>query len=98
MATLHGILAELGIEPPILHPEREVRYAQWITNEKFIPVEGRSYELAFGKIRYAGEERHVIKRVRIDGPAPGNWFDLDEGRPLDSDLHAFMVKAFRPLT
>jgi hypothetical protein len=99
MATLHGILAELGIEQPAMHPEREAsRQTSWITDEEFTPVEGKAYELAFGKIRHAGEERALIKRVRIDGPTRGQWFDLDEGRPLDSDLHAFNVRAFRELT
>lgn len=98
MSTLHGILAELGIDQPVMHPERPMPHpSAWMADEKFMPVEGKSYELAFGKIRYAGQERHVIKRVRIDGPESRNWFDIDEGRPLDSDLRAFMVKAFRQL-
>jgi hypothetical protein len=98
MATLHGILAELGIEPPAMHPERATaRQSGWIVDEEFVPVEGKTYELAFGKIRHAGEEKHVIKRVRIDGPTRAQWFDLDEGRALDSDLHSFNIKAFRQL-
>ena len=98
MATLHGILAELGIEPPAMHPERDAsHHTDWITDEEFAPIEGKAYELAFGKILHAGEERPLIKRVRIDGPTRDNWFDLDAGRPLDSDLHAFNVRAFRKL-
>jgi hypothetical protein len=98
MATLHGILAELGIEPPVMHPERATAHQTgWIIDEEFAPVEGKTYEIAFGKIRHAGEERHMIKRVRIDGPVRAQWFDIDEGRALDSDLHAFNIKAFRQL-
>jgi len=98
MATLHGILAELGIESPAMHPERTATGPSgWIIDEEFVPLEGKSYELAFGKIRYAGEDKHVIKRVRIDGPTRAQWIDLDEGRVLDSDLHSFNIKAFRQL-
>lgn len=98
MATLHGILAELGIENPAMHPEREVsrdRKSKWIVDEIFLPVEGESYELAFGKLFFDGEHRHVIKRVRIAGSQAGDWFDLDEGKPLDKNLQTAAVKAFR---
>jgi hypothetical protein len=98
MATLHGILAELGIEAPAMHPERATAHTSaWIVDEEFVPAEGKTYEIAFGKIRRAEEERHVIKRVRIDGPTRSQWLDLDAGRALDSDLHAFNIKAFRQL-
>jgi hypothetical protein len=95
MSTLHGILSELGIAPPETHPEREPHAPQWIVNEKFTPIQGKTYELAYGKIHFAGEEKHVIKRVRITGPAPDSWFDLDAAKPLDKALQAHEVKAFR---
>jgi hypothetical protein len=95
--TLHGILAELGIARPEAHPEREPHASDWTVNEKFSPVQGKTYELAFGKIHYAGEEKHVIKRVRITGPTRNDWIDLDAAKPLDKALQAHEVKAFRPL-
>jgi hypothetical protein len=98
MTTLHSLLAELGIEQPAMHsaPDAHSR-SHWITDEEFAPVEGKSYELAFGRILHAGEERPVTRRVRIDGPTRNQWFDLDAGHALDSDLQAFNVRAFREL-
>lgn len=94
MATLHGILAELGITSP----EREPQHAShWVVDEDFTPEPGKSYELAFGRIPFAGEYRQVLKQVRIDGPSRNDWFDLDEQTPLDLELHEYPVKAFRPL-
>jgi hypothetical protein len=96
MATLHGILAELGIENPAMHPEREAPHqSDWIVDEIFVPVEGKSYQVTYGKILYGGEFRPVVKRIRIDGPQPGDWFDLDEASPLDRELQAHAVKGFR---
>ncbi len=96
MVSLHGILAELGIENPAMHPEREPHHAsQWVVDENFTPIEGRSYELAFGRIPFGGEHQHVIRRVRIDGPTPDHWFDLDVDKPLDRSLRVYPVKAFR---
>lgn len=96
MGTLHGILAELGIEPPLMHPEREAwAKPEWIVDRPFVPVQGESYELAYGNIPAGAGQRPVIKRIRADGPAPANWFDLDEGMPLDPGLHAYPVRGFR---
>jgi hypothetical protein len=96
MATLHGILAELGIENPSMHPEREALHQpQWIIDEEFVPIEGASYDITFGKILFHGEQRHVVKRIRVDGRAPDMWFDLGEGKPLDAELRTYAVKAFR---
>jgi hypothetical protein len=96
MASLHGILAELGIENPLMHPEREPAHAHaWVVDEEFIPLIGNSYELAFGRIAFGGEDKPLIKRVRIDGP--GEWFDLDTQAPVDRVLLAQPVKAFRLL-
>ncbi len=98
MATLHGILAELGIADPDMHPEREAQgMARWSVGEDFRPEQGGSYEVAYGRIPFRGEERQVIKRIRIDGPTADSWFDLEENHPLDRALHSAPVKAFRPL-
>lgn len=106
MATLHGILAELGIEHPTMHPEREAHHevspdidaaGGWIVDEEFAPVVGRTYQLAFGRIPFGGEHKPVLKSVRIDGATPDQWFDIDEERRLDQALHAFPVKAYRQI-
>lgn len=99
MATLHGILAELGIEPPDMHPEREPHHeSDWIVDEMFLPVEGQSYQVTYGKIFFDGQHRYVLKRIRIDGPEPDDWLDLDQKKPLDRELQALAVKGFRPIT
>lgn len=91
MTNLHGILAELGIVPPALHSEREVPHPSgWAIDCPFAPVVGRRYEIAL-----VGAFRHERRKVRIDGPAPADWFDLDRERPLDPTLGVLPVKAFR---
>jgi hypothetical protein len=98
MATLHGILAELGIESPTLHPEREVTHrSSWVVDEDFIPQPGKSYEIAFGRIPFGGQDKHVIRRVRVESVSPSGWIDQDSGNPLDPELAAYPVKAFRVL-
>lgn len=98
MSTLHDILAKLGIAQADAHPGREVSHApQWVVDEAFLPEQGRCYELAFGRIPFAGEYRHVFKRIRVDGPGRNNWFDLDESAALDLELQDYPVKAFRLL-
>lgn len=97
MATLHGILAELGIENPTMHSERQPEEPQWIVDKEFVPEAGKSYELAFGRIPFDKEQGPVLKRVRIDGPAPNGWIDLDAQKPLDRELLAYPVRAFRQL-
>lgn len=98
MSTLHGILAELGIAPPETHPEREPHGSQWTVNEPFTPTPGLSYEIAYGKILFNGEEKHVIRRVRVTSRAPDTWIDLDAAKPLDKALQAYQVKAFRVIS
>jgi hypothetical protein len=98
MTTLHSILAELGIENPEMHPERQADHASdWVTEGRFAPVPGKSYEIAYGKLLVDGEYRTVTKKVRIDGPAPADWFDLDLGMPLDAGLQVSSVKGYRLL-
>ncbi len=93
MATLHGILAELGIEMPALHPEREITSGpQWMIDQPFRPELDASYEIVLGD-----EQRHARKTVRIDGPQPGDWYDLDDERLLAPELAALPVRAFRRL-
>ena len=96
MATLHGILAELGIESPDMHPEREIPHEfPWVVDEEFVPIEGTSYEVAYGRIPVDGNQRHVLKKIRIDGPTPDRWFDLDEGEMLAAHLQELPVRGFR---
>jgi len=96
MATLHGILAELGIENPVMHPDREEGHETgWIVDEKFEPVVGKTYQIAFGRVPFERELRNVIRTVRIDGPEPEQWFDVDEQRRLEDGLNLHSIKAFR---
>ncbi len=96
MTTLHSLLAELGIDEPEMHPERQVG-TMWVTEGRFVPVPGKSYELAYGKLSVDGKYRYVRKKVRIDGPMPADWVDLDLGTPLDAGLQASAVKGYRLL-
>ena len=96
MANLHGILAELGLESPATHPEREVRYkSDWIVDEPFVPELGHSYEISYGKLADGGQEKHVIKQVRIDGTAPSRWIDLADDKPLAERWQMLPVQAYR---
>jgi hypothetical protein len=101
MPTLHHILAKLGIEKSTAHLGRKgqdtLHASQWVVDEEFMPEQGRCYELAFGRIPFAGEYRAVFKRIRIDGPGRNNWFDLDEAAALDLELRDYPIKAFRAL-
>lgn len=99
MGTLHGVLAELGIEAPQMHAGSTPQAPpQWVTGQPFAPLAGRSYELAYGAIPHGGaggDTRPLVKRVRIDGP--GDWHDLEAGAPLAAELRERAVLAFREL-
>lgn len=96
MATLHGILSELGIENPVMHPDREEGHETgWMVDEKFEPIIGKTYQIAFGRVPFGREMRNVIRTVRIDGPEPEQWFDVDEERRLEDGLNLNSIKAFR---
>lgn len=101
MVTLSGILAKFGIDDAAAHAAAQASDAapasRWIVDENFVPIKGKSYELAFGKMLIDGSPRHVIKRVHIDEQSPGRWLDLDAGKPLDAALQAMPVKGFRLL-
>lgn len=98
MSTLNGLLAELGLSNPEMHPEREAPHeAEWIVDQPFSPEEGLCYEIAYGKVNLRGRDMPVRARIRADGSAPSQWFDLDEGQPLDPELQSYPVRAFRPL-
>jgi hypothetical protein len=98
MSTLHGILAELGIDSTATRPEREVSYtSQWVVDEDFIPQAGKSYEIAFGRVPFAGHEQNVTRRVRVEHVSTSGWIDQESGNPLDPELAALPVKAFRVL-
>src|SRR3569623_805907 len=101
MATLHGILAELGIEAPHMHAGDEQEEAgQWVIDRPFAPVEGRSYELAYGAVPYGdtdGDPRPLLTRVRIAGPHIDDWYDLEAGALLAPELRDYAVRGFREL-
>jgi len=96
MATRNSILADLGIEHGVLHPDREPGHETgWIVDERFEPEIGKTYQLAFGRVPFGRELRNVVRTVRIDGPAPEQWFDVEEGRRLEEGLNMHSIKAFR---
>ena len=98
MSTLNGLLAELGLANPEMHPERDVSHeADWIVDQPFVPVVGQCYEVAYGKVVQLGRERYARARIRIDGTDPSQWLDLDEGQMLDADLQQRPVRAYRPI-
>lgn len=101
MSALHGILAELGIEAPHMHAGNAQETAsQWVTDQPFAPVEGRSYELAYDALPGGGADGvhpPLLKRVRIDGPSAGDWYDLEAGAPLAPELRQHAVRGFREL-
>ena len=98
MSTLNGLLAELGLSNPEMHPEREAPHeAEWVVDQPFSPEAGQCYELAYGKVSLHGHDAHVRVRIRADGSAPSQWLDLDEGKPLAPELQAYPVRAYRPI-
>lgn len=98
MAILNGLLAELGLADPEMHPERETSSdAAWITDQPFNPEFGQCYEVAFGKVSVQGQEVYARSRIRIDGDRPAQWFDLDRNDKLDPELQSCPVRAFRPI-
>lgn len=101
MTTLHSILAELGIENPVMHSEHDTgtpHVNQWVVGEKFSPETGKSYEIAFGRVPFNGQETQVVRRIRADSPSPQDWIDLETHRPMDRGLYAYTVKAYRRIT
>lgn len=98
MGTLHTILNELGIENPVMHPDREPGHQTgWIVDEAFEPVVGKIYQVAFGRVPFGRELRNVMRTLRIDGPEPERWFDVDEGRYLEQGVNIYSIKAFRQI-
>lgn len=96
MASLHGILNELGIGMPDGRSSTQTEFP-WVIDQPFAPQLGQCYELAFGKLWVREEYRPVVKRIRVDGSEPSEWFDLDENRMLDASLQTYQVKGFRLL-
>lgn len=96
MSSLSGLLAELGLADPEMHPERASGPKEsWIVDLPFTPEPGQCYEVAFGKVILQGREVYGRVRIRADGPEPSQWFDLDAGRALDPELQSRPVRAFR---
>lgn len=98
MTNLHGLLAELGLANPEMHPEREASPdSDWIVDQSFMPEPGQCYEVAYGKLALAGGD-YVRARIRADGSSPSQWFDLDQGRMIDPALQLQPVRAYRPIS
>ena len=94
MTNLHGFFAELGIEAPRLHPERE-HADEWSDETPFVPQRGETYDIAYGRLTLDGKMEPVVRRVRIDGKSPNQWYDLDGEHVLDPALQALPVQAYR---
>lgn len=99
MANLHGLLAELGLANPEMHPERDVSHdSEWVVDQPFMPESGQCYELAYGKVTLHGREISVRARIRADGETPSQWIDLEQGQALDPTLQALPIRAYRPIS
>lgn len=98
MMSLQGILNELGLgRAPEQRQGAHAPHPQWMSGGRFEPEEGACYELAFSRIPPREGEGLVVKRVRADGPSAADWFDLDTRQPLERELYAYAVKAWRRL-
>jgi hypothetical protein len=69
----------------------------WVVDQKFVPIEGASYEIAFSKVLYCGTLRQMTRRVRTMGTTPETWIDIDTGTPLGLGLQDVIVHGFRRL-
>lgn len=96
MTNLHGLLAELGLAAPEMHPEREASLeSDWIVDQPFVPEQGQCYEIAYGMLMLHGSETYARVRIRVDGSSPSQWFDLDQGQNIDQELQLRPVRAYR---
>lgn len=98
MANLHGLLVELGLADPEMHPEREVPHDDWVVDRPFVPDAGQCYELAYGKVILQGHETPARVRIRADGDSPSQWIDLENGQVIDPALQTLPVRAYRPIS
>ena len=99
MSILNGLLAELGLADPEMHPEREAAHdTDWIIDRPFNPEPGQCYEVAFGKVVLQGREVYSRARIRIEGQMPSQWYDLDHDNWLAPELQSYPVRAFRPIS
>ncbi len=97
-STLHGILVELGIEPPEpLETQEAPTERSWNVDEVFIPVPGLRYELVLGPLAAQVGEPPTRIQIRADGVQPMDWVDLETGKPLKAAQQAKPVRAFRLL-
>lgn len=98
MMILHGLLAKLGIDAMPLDALQETAdETEWIVDQKFVPITGRRYEIAYGKLPYHGRECRVLRRIQAGGTTPDSWLDLDTQALLDPELQRWPVRGFRPL-
>ncbi len=97
-STLHGILVELGIEPPEPIEAQDTRPERsWNVDEVFIPVPERRYELVLGPLAAQAGEPPTRIQIRANGVQPVDWVDLETGEPLKAAQQARPVRAFRLL-
>ena len=96
MAVLKDVLMKLGVDYPSTAATTPHSAEQpWITGCVFKPEIGAVYEVDFGQILVQDRTVCVTARLRIDGPNPQQWIDLDDEKPLSTDLAKFAVEGFR---
>ena len=61
----------------------------------FVPVLGATYDIEFGEVTISGKHGFASAFIRADGADPSQWVDLASGEPLDAELRAYAVQAYR---
>jgi hypothetical protein len=69
----------------------------WTTGQAFPATHGRCYEVAFGVVPHQQQTGHWTARIRIYGPTPDRWIDMDTGAPLHAELALHSIQAFREI-
>ncbi|QDD64295.1 hypothetical protein EJD96_09015 [Herbaspirillum seropedicae] len=69
----------------------------WINDRAFVPQVGRCYQLYFGELSHQGKLGHWYAAIRADGVQPFEWIELETQIPLDPQLAAYVVRAYREL-
>jgi hypothetical protein len=96
MAVLYDVLRKLGVDYSSTASTTPRSVEQpWTSGRAFQPENGAVYEVDFGRVVVQGREVEATARLRIEGPSPQQWIDLDDEKPLSNDLAKFSVKRFR---
>lgn len=63
----------------------------------FEPVIGKQYQISWGEFLYQGQLGDWTTRIRVDGPTPAEWIDIEDDAPLHEDFRDLEVKWFREI-